>query len=308
MTELTALQAFCRVVELGSVTAAARALEIPLPTVSRMLQKLERGLGVALLSRNTRTLRVTTDGMAYYQRIAPLLMELQDAQQALVDVSAQVRGRLVFSAPASIAQLILAPLLADFLERHAGIDHVEIRSTDRLCDLSVDSVDCVIRTGLPEDSRLVARHIVDIPQYFAASPALLSRYGRPQRIEDLANLPFVDYVFRQRAAPLQVQARCADQTVRFSASHLVSADDGQTYVGLGLAGLGVIEAPAYDINRWLSTGELELVLPQWHGDILQFHLMYLYDRHLSRRVRVFADWACEILSQPKWREPAARRN
>jgi len=58
----------------------------------------------------------------------------------------------------------------------------------------------------------------------------------------------------------------------------------------------------------LSTGELELVLPQWHGDILQFHLMYLYDRHLSRRVRVFADWACEILSQPKWREPAARRN
>ena len=85
MTELTALQAFCRVVELGSVTAAARALEIPLPTVSRMLQKLERGLGVALLSRNTRTLRVTTDGMAYYQRIAPLLMELQDAAPTTQD-------------------------------------------------------------------------------------------------------------------------------------------------------------------------------------------------------------------------------
>jgi DNA-binding transcriptional LysR family regulator len=307
--ELSALHAFCRVVELGSVTAAARALAMPLPTVSRSLQNLERRLGVALLSRTTRALRVTTDGMAFYQRVAPLLVELQDAEQALVDFGSQVRGRLVVSAPASVAQMILAPALADFLQCHSGIEHVEMRSTDRLCDLVADGVDCVIRTGSPEDSRLVARHIVDIPQYFAASPALLAQYGRPQQIEDLVNLPFVDYVFRRRAAPLQVTARCAERSVCFSASHRVSADDGQTYVGMGLAGLGVIEAPAYDINRWLSGGQLELLLPQWHGDLLQFHLMYLYNRHLSRRVRVFSDWASEVLRHPKWREPmsAAQR-
>ena len=303
MAELASLHVFCRVVECKSFSAAARSLDVPLSTVSRMIQQLERRLKVSLLLRTTRSVRATADGLAFYQRVAPLLGEIADAEQALLDMTSQVQGDLVISAPASVAQLMLAPAMATFLARHPGIGALTMRSTDRLSDLAAEGVDCAIRTGIPEDDRLVAREIVSMPQYFAASPALLARYPPVEHIADLAALPFVHYVFDQQPKSVAVHARCADQSHHFSAKHQVSADDGQTYVGLALAALGVIEAPAYDINRWLENGQLELLLPDWCSDPLRFYLVYRQSRHLSRRVRAFADWASALIAEPRWRTP-----
>src|SRR5690606_27459855 len=156
MDRFAALQLFTRIVELGSFTEAARALNIPRATATHAIKALETRLGARLLERTTRHVRPTLDGQAFYERSKRVLAELEDAEASLSTEAANPHGTLRLDLHGAHATLILLPRIAEFRERYPRIE-ISISSGDRLVDLVKEGIDCVVRAGEPRDSSLVSR-------------------------------------------------------------------------------------------------------------------------------------------------------
>ena len=161
MDQFLALRVFARVVEAGTFTKAADSLEMPKPTVTKLIQSLETHLRVKLLNRTTRRVTVTADGAAYYERTARLLTELEEIDASLSNAQASPKGRIRVDVPASVARQIIIPALHTFHARYPDIQ-IDLGVGDRLVNLIADNVDCVVRGGNLQDESLVARRIAQI--------------------------------------------------------------------------------------------------------------------------------------------------
>lgn len=178
MDRFNALQAFARVVEAGSFTRAALTLHLSRTTVTQLVQQLEARLRVKLLHRTTRQVRVTAEGAAYYERVARVLADLDDADACLSSTAASPRGRLRVDVPSPFALMILVPALPAFHARHPEIQ-LDLGVSDRQVDLIGDNVDCVLRGGEVSDTSLVARRIGALRFGAYAAPHYLARCGTP---------------------------------------------------------------------------------------------------------------------------------
>ena len=184
MDRFVAMKVFARVVESHSFVKAAESLQMATPQVSRIVQALEAHLGARLLNRTTRSISVTDDGEAYYQRCIRVLAEVDEMEAELTHAKLNPKGRLKVNLPALVAKMIIIPALPDFFARYPDIE-VEMGLSDRQVDIVEEGVDCVIRTGDLEDSGLVARRIGNMRRITCASPAYLEKYGEPKTIEEL---------------------------------------------------------------------------------------------------------------------------
>lgn len=193
MDRFIAMRVFARVVESHSFVKAAESLQMATPQVSRIVQALESHLGARLLNRTTRSISVTDDGEAYYQRSIRVLAEVEEMEAELTHAKLNPKGRLKVNLPALIAKMIIIPALPDFFERYPDIE-IEMGLSDRQVDIVEEGVDCVIRTGELEDSGLVARRIGNMRRITCASPSYLERYGEPKTIDDLHEHIGVNYV------------------------------------------------------------------------------------------------------------------
>jgi LysR family transcriptional regulator for bpeEF and oprC len=171
MDRFDSMLAFARVVELGSFTKAAAALDLPKTTVSAQLGALERRLGVLLLNRTTRNVGVTSEGAAYYERVAPLLSELEEAEAVATASKVAPRGRLRIDMPPAIGHRIVVPALGSFIERYPDVV-LEVGCTDRPVDLVAEGIDCVLRGNLIHDEGLVARNLGAFDIATCASPPI----------------------------------------------------------------------------------------------------------------------------------------
>jgi DNA-binding transcriptional LysR family regulator len=184
--DLNHVAVFTRVVELQSFTAAAQHLGLPKSSVSRTVTRLEDELGVRLLQRTTRKLRLTEAGQAYYERARVSLAGLEEAASAATSLSAEPRGTVRLSAPADMGSLNLGEVVARFVRRYPLV-HIEISLSSRFVDLVAEGFDLALRAGKLTDSSLVARKVgVDSLGLFA-SPAYLRRRGRPKSVAELAS-------------------------------------------------------------------------------------------------------------------------
>ena len=288
MDRLEALQLFTRIVEAGSFSRAADMLDIPRATATYAIQELEARLGVRLLDRTTRQVRATLDGQAFYERCVQILSELDDAESALRHVAANPRGSLRVDMSGTHAMHIVLPHIDDFRTRYPGIDMV-ISCGDRLVDLVREGVDCVIRSGTPRDSALVARPLARMPQVICASPDYLARLGTPRHPDELAAHQVVKFLSNNgidRMLDLIIDGKPRT----FAAGGWIAVNDAESYVICAKRGCGLVQLPRYHVEDFLRDGQLVEVLADWPSPALQGSALYPYRRQVSPRVRVFVEW------------------
>lgn len=294
MDRIDLFRIFSRVVECASFTRAADTLGVPRSSVSTAVQELEERVGARLLHRTTRRVSPTRDGTAFYERCQRVIADVEDAENLFRQTAAQPSGRLRIDVPGRIGRLIIAPALPEFLDLYPRID-VDLGVTDRAVNLVEDSVDCVLRVGPLSDSGLIARPIGRLPLVNVASPAYLARHGTPQAPDELGDHWAVNY-----ASP--TSGRIEDwewiedgKLCTVPVRGRVTVNSAEAYIACCLAGLGLIQIPAYDVQHHLEAGELVDVMPGHRAAPMPMTLLYPHRQHLSRRLLVFADWLEALL-------------
>ena len=295
MDRIDLLQVFVCVAETGSFTRAADRLGLPRASVSTAVQQLETRLGSRLLHRTTRRVGLTPDGEVMLERARALVADMEDMEQQFLPVHGQVSGRLKVDVPSRIARRLIAPALPEFFGRHPAIE-LELGSSDRAVDLVLEGVDCALRVGPMASSSLVARPLGRFTLINCASPAYLARHGTPRTPADLPQHIAVNYASPTsgRAAPWEWLRDGEIATLRMRSQ--VAANNAETYIACALAGLGLIQIPAYDVREHLAAGELVEVLPDARAKPLPVQLVYPHRRNLSRRMQAFAGWLETVLA------------
>jgi DNA-binding transcriptional LysR family regulator len=293
MADLNALVIFAKVVEANSFSEAARRLKMPVSSVSRRIAELEKLLGFSLLERSTRGFRLTDigAGMLEYARRG---VELSEAVDSIVsDQLSGVSGLLRLSAPPSISDTLVSPLVGAFQAAYPKV-RVQILITNRFVDHIVEGVDLVFRVGALPDSSLVARTILTYRDQLVASPAYLERCGAPAHPRDLHShrlLTFAHWQPENRWTFEQVDGR-DKQSLTFAP--YLSMND---YVGLAaalLAGIGIGELPPVVQPDLLRDGRLVEIMPEWRFRAFPLSLVHSGTRHVPRAVRAFTELAARM--------------
>jgi len=287
---------FTRVVDCSSFTRAADTLGVPRSSVSAAVQELEKRVGARLLHRTTRKVSPTQDGIAFYDRCQRVISDMEDIENLFRQTEAQPSGKLRVDVPGRIGRLILAPALPRFLDLYPLID-IDLGVTDRAVNLVEDSIDCVLRIGPLSDSGLIARPIGKLPLINVASPAYLARHGTPRTTDDLSRHWAVNYA-SPSSGRVEDWEWVDEGTLRMMPLRgRVTVNSAEAYIACCLAGLGLIQIPAYDVRAHLEAGELIEVLPDHRAEPMPMTLLYPHRQHLSRRLQVFADWLETLLNQ-----------
>lgn len=296
MDRIDLFRIYARVVECTSFTRAAATLGLPRSTVSAAVQELEHRLAARLLHRTTRRVSPTHDGMAFYERCLRLIGDVEETENLFRRSSAQPSGRLRINVPGRIGRLVIAPALPGFLDRYPQID-IELGVTDRAVNLVEENVDCVLRVGAPASPGLVARPVGPLPLVNVASPGYLERHGVPATPADLVAHWAVNY-----ASPATGRVEDWEWVEQGEVKHLpmrgrVAVNSAEAYIACCLAGLGLIQIPAYDVRRALAGGELVEVMPQHRAEPMPMTLLYPHRQHLSHRLQVCIEWLLGLLQR-----------
>lgn len=294
MDRLDHLRSFLRVAELGSFTAAAEQLGLPKASVSLAVQRLEAEVGVQLLHRTTRRVRLTADGAQFQQRARDLLDDMEDLQ-GMFRRDTQLKGRLRVDMSSGLARQLVIPHLPGFLEKHPGLE-IELSGNDRRVDLVREGFDCVVRVGPLDDNTLVARPLGVMHIVNCASPAYLAAYGVPRSLDDLSGHALVHYVgtLGQRSPGFEYHDGQDYRSVPMRGA--ITVNSGEAYSAAALAGLGIIQVPRLGARVALAAGTLVEVLPEYVAEPMPVTLLYAQRRHLPRRVAAFMDWMAALVT------------
>jgi len=274
------LAAFVRTIETGSFSEAARLLGASPSAVSKSVARLEARLGVRLIQRSTRTLALTAEGALYFERVAPLIQALADAEQALRTPD-DVSGLLRVAAPSDLGRTVFAGWAERFARAHPRLK-LELGIADRQVDLIREGYDVAIRVGALLDNRLTARRLTTLQPVLVAAPAYLARRGQPAERADLAEHACLRYLTPAGPFPWT----WAD------GSSLVpdgpfDTNDGVVLRQAALAGAGIAQLARIAVADDLAAGRLDIVLPHLPMPGLEVHALHAYGRQAPQRVRLF---------------------
>lgn len=294
MDRFQEMQVFVRIAERGSFSQAAEDLQIPRATVTNLIKRLEQHLGVRLLERTTRHVRMTHDGEAYYHRCVRLLLDLEETESAFRN--APPKGLLRVNLQGTLAKHFVMPALGGFLAQYPDIT-LHIGEDDRLVDLVREGVDCVLRAGLLQDSSLIGRQVASLEQVTVASPEYLAQHGTPATLDDLQQHFAVDYLSSATGRAVPLEFRVGREVVARLLPARVSVTGVDLYTGAALSGLGIVQVPRYRIVHELAAGSLRELLPECPPPPMPVSVVYPQSRQLSARVRVFSQWLAAQLGQ-----------
>ena len=300
MGQLEDMQIFKRVVDAGSITRAAEQLNIAKSAISKRLAELERRLGNQLIQRTTRKSSLTEAGRRYYERIGPLLEEVEEIHGELASEHQALAGSLKLAVPLSFGLAHLAPAIDDFVQRHPELS-VEIDFADRKVDIIEEGFDLAFRIGELADSSLKARKIAPIRHVVCASPDYLARHGRPQSPEQLKAHKLLKYAGLSLAGiTLFDDAR---QPHRVQMTPYCVANNGDFLKDMAISGHGIVALPLFIVYQALARGELELLLTDYHLPEAHAYVLYPPNRHLPRKVRALVDFLVARFGQtPYWEQ------
>lgn len=281
------MQVFVSVVEAGSFSAAARKLLMTPSTVSKLIARLERRLGVRLVERSTRQLSLTAEGQLYHERAEALLAELDEVEQAVATTGAGTSGTVRVNASVAFGAIAIEPLLPSFWQAFPNIV-VDLSLSEEKIDLYRDRTDIVFRVGGIADSALIASHIGRTRRKIVASPAYLQRAGTPETIEDLDRHNCLGFNFQrsQPAWPMKVSGRIVDRMV----TGTLLANNGETVRRLAVAGAGLARIGEFHARADLAAGRLIEVLGHAGvDDEEEICALYLGTKAMPARIRAFLD-------------------
>jgi len=298
MDRFAAMQTFVRVVEAGTFTKAADSLNLPKPTVTRLVQTLEAHLQTKLLNRTTRRVTVTADGAAYYERAMRLLGEMDELESSMSKAKAAPRGRLRIDVGSAVGQWLLIPALPDFHARYPDIQ-IDLGVSDRPVDLIGENVDCVLRGGEITDQSLVARRIGEFHMILCATPDYLKRHGTPQHPSELeaSHHRVVNYFSHRTGRMYPFDFTKGSERIEVTGRHVVAVNDSNASLAAGLAGLGLVLTTTFKAQQHIASGTLVPVLLDWCSDPIPLYVVYPPNRHLSAKLRVFVDWVAELFAR-----------
>ncbi|MBW2242343.1 MAG: LysR family transcriptional regulator [Deltaproteobacteria bacterium] len=292
MDKLAAMRTFVEIVDQGSLTAAARALDRAPPTVVRTLATLEETLGARLLTRTTRRMSLTEEGRAYLDRCRRILADVEEAEQAVQAGDSEPRGEIRVTAPVLFGQRHVAPAITAFLQQFAKV-RIELLLLDRVVHLVEEGLDLGVRIGHLEDSSMIVVPVGEMRRVVVASPDLVTRVGDPAHPEQLAPHPCV--MFRGIAAggSFSFQDGGRRRTVRVTSAF--ACNQATAAVEACEAGLGFGQFLSYQVEPQIRAGTLRVVLQEFEIPALPVSLVYPEARLMSSRLRAFVDWMKEQL-------------
>jgi DNA-binding transcriptional LysR family regulator len=292
--QLAAMATFVRVVDAGSLSAAARSLPSSLTSVSRQISALEEHFGTSLLLRTTRHLALTDDGRILYERAKLILGELREVETTLSRGRHAPSGRIRISAPTLIGRLLIAPLLAEFLRRYPLLT-VDLLLVDRAVDMVEEDIHLALRVGHLPDSQLVARKLADLRMIVCASPAYLQRRGVPQIPADLSRHDCLVFSDAPDIAEWRFKEGVkAERRIRISGRLWVNSLDA--VVSAAKEGAGIIRVPSWQIEADIAAGALQPILVEFEPTPAPLQLLFQPSRLTSPKSRVFVDYLVE-----RWR-------
>ena len=287
------IETFVRIVEAGSLSAAAAQMNATQPTVSRRLQLLEKTMGVRLLLRSTHAISLTEDGQRCYERGKELIATWQSFESEVRGAGDEPVGMLRVVAPHAFGQDQFVAPLAKYLQRYPNM-RVEWLLHDRMPDLIAENVDCAIRVGAVTDPSVIAVKLGEVPRIVVASPALLKGGTLPQDPSALAHLPWLALrTFYRTEVSL---THCGSgRTERFGIQPRLSTDGLQALRNAAVLGLGVGLGSSWAMAGDLAAGRLVHLAPEWRADALPVYLVYAPSRFQPARLRRFIETMREHL-------------
>lgn len=305
MDRLDDIALFLRVLDLGSISAAARSLDLSVALASQRLKRLEKQLGVRLLHRTTRSLHPTPEGSALAERGRALVDDLDALTGELRRGGSQVAGTLRMTASASFGRQYLSPLLPEFLARHPEV-RISVDLSDAMQDLVSSGFDLAIRIGTLEESNLIARRIATNRHVLCAAPSYLARHGMPASPADLAAHECLVLVGSQGRQDVWRMSDAEGSEVAVRVRGRFECNFGEVLRDAAIGGLGIALHSTWHVCEDLRQGRLQQVLPHCHIADSGIHAVMPQRRLMPLRVRAFVDFLIEHFGhEPPWERDLA---
>lgn len=297
MKNLVGMAIFARVAEAKSFSEAARRLGLSKSMVSKEVTRLERSLGARLLNRTTRKLSLTEIGAAFYEHCARVVQEAEEAELLVGRLHGEPRGVLKLTTPVAFGTLHVAPALPEFLAKYPDVT-VDLTISDRFFDLAEEGYDLSVRIARELPPNVVARHLAPINRVVCATPGYFEKHGVPNSPDDLARHNCLVYTHANPDSLWRFRAAGADTAVPVRGNLMLNDDEALWQAVLG--GLGISLLPTFIVGKDLQAGRLQAVLAQYVPSERNLHALYLPNRHLSAKVRVFIDFMLERFKAPPY--------
>lgn len=297
LDELRGLLVFAHVVDGRSFSAAAKRLGITKSAVSKHIQQLEERLGVQLLVRTTRQLSLTEVGERVYAASTGIRDSVEVAQEAASSHAGTITGTLRITAPSSLGRRHVVPVLTEFMDLHPGLS-IHLSLTDAFVDLVAERIDVALRVGRLVDPSLVVRRLASVPMLICASPSYLERHGAPRTPLDLAKLEWIHH--EPSSDPNRITLHKGRRQVTIDVRGRLSSNDGAASVEAALGGFGVMAAPAFELSEEVRSGRLVPLLTDWSLNDLVVQAVFPPRRHVSAKVRGFADFVAARWIKAPW--------
>lgn len=289
--DLNQILTFVKVVDSGSFTKAAELLKQPKSRISRRLAALEKTLGTQLIYRTTRQMQLTETGKDYYQRCAPLIQDLENANNAMTSHSEELSGVLRLTAPDDYARLILTPLLDEFIKKHPKIK-IEMILSGAYLDLVKESIDVAVRIGTLKDASMKSKRVSSMTSILVASPAFLERnppITKPEHLEQVNCLAFnIGNKNRWRLFKDK-------QDLRINVQGNVQANSPEILYHFALLGRGVGLLPEFLCKEAIQSGKLVQLLKGWSSDPIPVQLLTPAQKDIPAKTKAFMDFASSRL-------------
>ncbi len=298
MDRLAAMETFVRVVETRSFSAAARDLRVGQPAVSKSIAQLEERFGVRLVTRSTRGLTMTEAGQNFYERARKIVDDAHDATAALSDEGNGVCGRLRVSAGVTISRLHIVPRLPLFLEQHPRLS-IDLLLSDRPGDLIREGVDVCLRTGMLNDSSVIARKIATCRRLVIGTPAFFERSGVPLTPTDLNRLAAVIHTMEQAGGGDAYTFRQGELEADVKLSGPLRVSAAEAVRAAVLSGLGYAVASEWMFAPELAAGTVRAVLTDWRLPLLDCWALFPAGRMMTARARAFTNFVQAELGKTK---------
>jgi DNA-binding transcriptional LysR family regulator len=292
------MAAFVRVVDAKGFSAAAAHLGLTPSAVSKLVTRLETRLGVRLLQRTTRALRLTEEGEVFYAAAQRIVREIETLEAQVAGQSGTPQGLLRVTTSLAFAAHQLAPVLPEFLARHPLVQ-LDLLPTDRVIDLVEEGIDVAIRIGRLADTSFMARKIGEDKRLICAAPSYLARHGTPRRPEDLARHNCL--VSNERAHLNRWPFKIDGAIVEVEVGGRVAVNDGELQMQMALQGVGLVRLTRLTLAQAVRSGAVVRLLEEFSADEpVAIHAVYPHRRHLAAKVPAFVNFLIEKFSPPPW--------
>lgn len=293
MDRIDKLKMFAVVSRSGSFSAAARQVNLTPSAVSKMVQRLEDDLSVALFDRSTKTLALTVEGATYLSCVNRVLAELAETEQQLAEQKTAPRGKLRISSSIPIGVRHIQPLIPLFNSRFPDVD-IDLNLDDRVVDLVEQGIDVAIRVGESDDSSFLARKICHSRRVVVASPDYIRRHGLPRHPDELAGHACLKFNMKRALNEWPFFIDGALRAVALQGKY--TANNGETLRHLALSGAGIARLAWFQVGHDVAEGRLVPLLEAFHpNDIQGVYAIFFGHRYVSSRVRFFVDFLIENL-------------